>query len=107
MPDDDELDIVHEKKPRRSTDPTNFYGFLLKIGEKWGFPALVAIAALYAGWKMVGWQRADQKVFLEAVQKNTVVIESMATEQKTATEALRKIDTNIEKHLNAEERRHH
>lgn len=97
--------------------PSNPYEFLLAIGREWGFPALVAVLALgmggYALWKLVGWNRDDQKVFVSAVMKNTAAIDSIGesqkaivAEQKVQTDMLGKIADRLDQHLQRDEERH-
>jgi hypothetical protein len=68
----------------RVPDPTTAWGLAYRVLQNAGFNALLVLVLLsaggYAGWKMLGWIREDQRQFLEAVDRNTAAIHDLAVE---------------------------
>ena len=89
------------QRGRRTTDPQNVFGLALALARQFGFPSLVAGAAMAFTWAMFDANRSDtkamQSAFVEALAGNTAAVTGLASKQDQANDTLKEIKVGLDR----------
>lgn len=96
--EDDGGEVAHART--RQGDPTNVWGFLLRIAERFGIAALICLAMMYVNWKTMENHRADAA---KAHDEFSKIMQSIAANQVQTNIELVKIGDALDRHLASDE----
>ena len=102
--DDDEDEVTESHAHTRQGDPTNVYGFVLRIAERFGVLAVICGAMMYANWKMYQYHREDAD---KAHKEFSAVMGTIAANQVQTNVELVKIGDALNQHLKHDEEKGH